>query len=403
MDNKNTYCYLPWKSITIETTGNFRICCFSGNESVLGSHGEAIDSTGKIMNVLTHSMEEALNSITHQDVRNSLYNGIRHDNCNVCWKRDDAKTENSTRKIKATSSYPFVHTDKETIELISLDLRFSNLCNMKCIMCGPACSNLWYQDWEQLSGSNVFRFTGQDFKIIGKESDMPSWENSEKFWNEFDKIKHKIKHYYILGGEPFLSKSNERLLDILINNDIAKNVFLEYDTNLSVVPDSLLEKFEKFKKVNLYVSCEDIYERYELIRFPGKFERLVSNIKKAQNKVNINAVSSCVGIYSVLSPIRIYEYFSKLGIKEFNIRTLRAPREFDVQFLSNEAKIKLIKAYEMSSLPATKKKYLINHMKNTMNKHDPEMIKKFVSRMDKLDEIRKTDWKKTFPEILYLL
>ena len=51
MDNANTYCYLPWKSLTIETTGNFRVCCFSGNETIMGAHGEAYDESGKVMNI----------------------------------------------------------------------------------------------------------------------------------------------------------------------------------------------------------------------------------------------------------------------------------------------------------------------------------------------------------------
>lgn len=42
-------------------------------------------------------------------------------------------------------------------------------------------------------------------------------------------------------------------------------------------------------------------------------------------------------------------------------------------------------------------------LSNYRDEESKEWIEKFVRRMNKFDEIRKTDWKSTFPEVVALL
>jgi hypothetical protein len=55
---KETFCTLPWSSILILPSGDFKICCFTGHKLPHGgdSHGVAVDENMKAMNVLTHSI-----------------------------------------------------------------------------------------------------------------------------------------------------------------------------------------------------------------------------------------------------------------------------------------------------------------------------------------------------------
>ena len=57
-------------------------------------------------------------------------------------------------------------------------------------------------------------------------SNFIDWQNSDIWWKQVDEIKHNLRHLYITGGEPFLSKSHNKLLDILIKDDFAKNITL---------------------------------------------------------------------------------------------------------------------------------------------------------------------------------
>ena len=61
-----TYCINVYKSIRYANSGEVMYCCKS-NETFK-------DSNGKLINLQTHSMSEALNSKTAIEIRNSLEN-----------------------------------------------------------------------------------------------------------------------------------------------------------------------------------------------------------------------------------------------------------------------------------------------------------------------------------------
>ena len=98
MFQKDTFCILPWSSIQINPSGDFKICCFSGeynNDSASNlNHGMSVDDEGNVMNVMTHSIMDALNSETHKKIRLAQSRNERHPMCKVCWDRDDANKNN---------------------------------------------------------------------------------------------------------------------------------------------------------------------------------------------------------------------------------------------------------------------------------------------------------------------
>jgi hypothetical protein len=423
----------------ISPTGDYKICCFSGpeferhKEFADGKHGVCVDENGKVMNVLTHSFLDALNSKYHKQLRLTQSKNERHTMCQMCWMREDADTAKGNPAFSLRHLRSFVQLHKEdgaiTLEkaadvmkpdgsvgeyLISLDLRFTNVCNMKCIMCDSKYSNLWYED-EVKMGKKSFSYGKKMYNLFDVngviKSDNVPWHDSPIWWDQFDTIKHKVRHIYLTGGEPFIMKGHDVLLDKLIEADLAKNIILDYDSNLSVINQKILNKLLKFKEVSIGVSCDDIGERYELIRFPGKFETLEKNLKFLRdNNFKIRNLSNCTGIYSIFSPIRMYEHFSKQGYvkhSDYNFRLLRWPHEYDIGYLPKSVKEKALMIYEKSNLEQGWKEHMMGHLENTMNKCTEEESKKhlikFVAYMDKLDEIRGTDWRKTFPDAVEIL
>ena len=71
-----------------------------------------------------------------------------------------------TPKIAEKITDPITGESKSKI--VTLHLRFSNLCNMKCVHCAPHSSTLWYEDWDDLlratktSGKNVSNYFGTE-------------------------------------------------------------------------------------------------------------------------------------------------------------------------------------------------------------------------------------------------
>ena len=252
---------------------------------------------------------------------------------------------------------------------ISLDLRFTNVCNMKCIMCSSRYSNQWYQDEEKLYGSKTITLDSKTYNIFVEngvyKSDMPIWHDSDAWWKNFDEIKHRIRHLYLTGGEPFIVKGHDILLDKLIESNLAQNIIMEYDTNLSVINDKVLNKLKQFKQVILSVSCDDIEEQYELIRFPGKFSTMTKNLETLKQKgFDVRHLSTCVGIYSIFSPLRLRNKFPDYRL---SLRMLRNPYHSDVMYLPKKAKQKVISIYRDSNIEERWKNFIISYLENNMN------------------------------------
>jgi organic radical activating enzyme len=434
MFTKETFCSLPWSSIMIMASGDYKICCFSGKDEMddrgmSKDHGMAYDENGNVMNVLTHSIKEALNSKYHKEVRLSQSNGERNPICQVCWDRDDANAArgqppNSLRVKRSFGQFMemdgaitlnkvnfYAKKDGSIDEPpISLDLRFTNKCNMKCIMCSSRYSSLWYEDELKLYGNEYTTLGSKQYKIYKEngvyKSDTPVWHDSPIWWDRFDEIKHRVKHIYVTGGEPFIIKGHDILLDKLIDSGLAKDVTMEYDTNLTVINDKILDKLKQFKKVMLFVSCDDIGDRFELIRYPGKFELMTKNLEKLRERnIQVSHISSCVGLYSIFSPIRVEDYFSGMGYKNFSFRFLRTD-PYNIAYLPDRMKKEIINIYEKSNLSDRWKGFVCGYLENNMNKYEDksnDYVAKFIKHMNNLDNIRHTDWKKTFPDVVKIL
>lgn len=429
-----SFCTLPWSSIVILPSGDFRVCCFGGTKR---DHGIGLDEQGQVMNVTTHSIEDALNSTLHKSIRLAQSQNIKHPACDVCWRKEashlsEKQLHQYEKETDGAYSYRIGRTfkhGKDAVNMkdaegmmmpdgsitntpISLDLRFSNLCNAKCIQCDPRYSSLWYNDHIQLTGSHEFDMGPKKYKIIPDgnrlKDDTVSWHDHPIWWEQFDRIKHHVRQIYITGGEPFLQKAHGRLLDILNENDLSKNIRLRYDTNLTVINDQLLSKLEKFKEVRLGVSVDDVERRYELIRYPCSWKRLNQNLEKLKNYSNIKVtITNCVGVFNFYTMMRVISHFQSVNYNQFSFRLISNPSCYDLAYLPQKAKVEIINTYENSNVPIHHKSLIIGYLKNTMNKYTNEQcneqMRSFRVRMDKLDELRGTDWKETFPEVYEVL
>jgi len=167
-----------------------------------------------------------------------------------------------------------------------------------------------------------------------------------------------------------------------------------------------LKYLTEFKDVIIRVSADDVEDRYNLIRFPLKFDRILHNIEMLREyglHEKIANITSCIGIYSIFSPITMHRYFSKLGYNDFVFRILRAPPQVDIVNLPREAKEAVIRIYEESDLPHADQKHIVGYLKNNLTTFtDTECSQKLVmfrNYMDALDRSRGTSWRDTMPEV----
>jgi organic radical activating enzyme len=441
--NLESFCPEAWSQIEIDAEGDFKLCCLANYDK---DFGMAIDKDGNVMNVMTHSIDEAMNSETHKEHRLQMSRNEKPRRCRNCYDSEDAtkglpefkerakngiskrqRVLNNTARVADYISIETVEQEtnadgtlKNPAKIVNLDLRFGNLCNQKCIMCSPQHSNQWYDDWVAIGygdpqynrGKGVYK-KGQakEFEFFKDEhgrtkmKGIEPWWESERWWNLFDKLAPNLQYIYFTGGEPLIVPQMQECLDKLIERGFAKNIQLRYDTNLSVVNQKVIDKWKHFKNIFLCISVDDTYERYNTIRFPGNFEKIENNIKQLkENGIDIHYISTCVGIASPYSVQRIYEFGKKYNI-ETNFRFLEGPNWLDIRNYPREAKLEIIKNLEEYSDDPEYTKWAraeIRLLKKYMNYSEEKHLKEFIRVMDVLDKQRGTNWRNALPDVVEL-
>lgn len=418
-------CKTVWNSLSLTPRGDFRLCSLSNDPKFNESVG--FDDQNNVMNILTHSFEQGINSDKHKAVRLSEQQGQDwHELCSCCENRENAERntiQNQSRRqyVNKAISAPIKFYDTKTGQVpwlpVSLDIHFGNVCNFKCIQCGPQYSNQWYDEWAAINGfgnnlhengfgpNKVLLTKNKNDKWIDA-NEVKWWEN-EIWWEKFDKLLPTLEHLYLTGGEPMLLKQHDRLLDVIIASGRADQIKLEYDSNLSVINPRILDRWTKFKDIDLRVSIDAIGDKFELVRAGGKWNNMVSNIelvKSYQRKyphIKIFRLTSCFQIATSHSMIETEEWCNDVGIP-LSIRFVDSPKWHSTISLPRHMKQQLIDYY--SSKPTYMVSDLIvNFLTSHLDVEDQTELRRFKKFMTYLDYSRKTNWEAVLPETAAML
>lgn len=299
------------------------------------------DKDGNVYNATTADFNEARNSKLIKDIRVKMLEGEWHPACVRC-KQEEASGLNSRRAYEndnwsvdsdkvLASTGPDGELNTSEFPVKYYDLRFGNLCNLSCRMCGPSDSSAWYDDYVKLTGKTAFYDTSGDVELIKEnkrwKTNAYDWHESEKFWKEISKNLNEIRHIYMAGGEPLLIERHYDFLEECINRDFAKNIILEYNTNLTVLPDRVISLWSMFKQVRVGASIDGIGDVLEYQRYPVKSETIEKNlVKLAQLPDNIFSWLACtVTVYNAFHLTEFIDWkLSRQDLKNIN-RTKKRP------------------------------------------------------------------------------
>ena len=427
------FCKTIWNGIYILPYGDIRLCSIGNNSDPSLDMNTARDENGVAMNILTHNIKEIVNSKKHLEVRKLNIDDPTawSPHCSCCENREmvtenNVSHPNSSRRLylKQVIKSDDIVTESNCAEKASadgnidwypssLDIRFGNLCNQKCIMCSPIYSKLWYEEYTEYYKTNLFGSGTNNKKISLIKNDNGQWQQPKemewyedpRWWPKFKEMMPHLKHIYVTGGEPMIVPSHDTMLDILIENDFAKNIVLEYDTNLTVINTKLFQRWKHFNKVLIRVSMDAIKEKYNLIRFGGSWEKFVENIEKlkryeaeSNGRIKVQAITSCFQISTALNIVESEEWCNSMGLP-FHIRFLDGPDKHATISLPISAKQELIDFYSKHNTEKSKLivNYLTEHLHSTRGSIDE--IHSFINFMDFLDNSRSTNWRDTLLDI----
>jgi hypothetical protein len=390
------------------------------------------DETGERLHILKSPINELINSDKHKEVRllNVQNPKAWSPHCDCCENREmmtdyDRSHKNTSRRVflmdmespETEQNYSNFMNSNGSVDWYpnSLDIRFGNLCNQKCIMCNPQFSNLWYDEHFEYHNTDTYGSTRilKAEKINGKWKGPTDnkWFEDPIWWAKFEQMMPHLTHLYITGGEPMIVPAHDEMLDRLINSGFAKNIWLEYDSNCSAINHKIIERWSYFKKVDIRASMDALGDQYELIRFGGKWNKFVENIHtlkeyeaKSNGQLNLQRITTCFQMSTIYSIIESEKWCNELGVP-FLVRFLEGPARHRVASLPNEFMLELIEYFSKHTDQSEKAKLIVTHLKNHIDSglENIEAVKDFIKFMDYLDTTRNTNWKQTLPEVSELV
>ena len=302
-----TFCPLPWNSINLRNNGDLRICCNTNSYSP--KRGIMTKEDGTPYNAGKDDWNEARNADILKEVRVSMMKGEWHPECTRCKKEEESgmrsrrEYENDDwgkysgdisleKMLPITEEDGTLDTSKQDIEF--MDIRYGNFCNLKCRMCGPTDSHKWYDDFVKTTGRTHYKDTHETIQLTknakGKwHTDQYDWfQDNDIYWDNFEKYAPDAKKLYIVGGEPLIIDEHQESLERLVASGKAGKIQLEYNTNLTMVPDRLVHLWEQFKQIRIGVSIDGIGDVFNYQRTPAKFDAVYKNMMTLQNNERIN-------------------------------------------------------------------------------------------------------------------
>jgi len=401
----------------VQQNGDFRLCC----QCVHPPFGK----TG--MRVQDHSIDQARNSELHQRVRSQMLAGEEPDECRLCW--DEERAGLSSKRLHMLKHYPieqiknsqsgYINTHEFPLEYI--DLRFGNLCNMKCRTCGPWDSSLWYDDIVALTGQDTFDFYQSktyQLKQINNtwtlKNDDFAWYEDEKFWDMMQQIVPNINRLYLTGGEPLINKAQWRLLELCIKLGSSKQIVLEYNSNMTRIPDDAFSIWSEFKEVHIGCSIDAVGDLAQYMRYPVPWTDVEKNVFKLGNTQSSNIVAKfapTISVYNILELLTMTDWLREnrmLNIRpnpSFHI--LEAPYYQNIQILPAETKEWISEEYEKWYASADwRKKFkpYYDTILNYMNAQDRSFaLANLKENVQKLDQHRSQNIKNYVPWLAKIL
>ena len=166
------------------------------------------------------------------------------------------------------------YNNTDSTELISLDIKLKNICNLSCRICEPIASSKWASEVSQHPESYPQWASLKNIKTEWTD------DTSSNLWKDIEKIGNNLEYITFAGGEPLLDKSHARMLEYFVNNDRSTQISLHYNTNGTVYADNLIPFWNKFKQVELSFSVDNTESKFEYERHGAVWADVIECIQR---------------------------------------------------------------------------------------------------------------------------
>ena len=378
-DIPNNHCIYPWINAQIDNLGFVTPCC--------------VFKATKKHSLNELSIKENYLSDPYNQIRSNFRNNTQMPECNACWVNEDSGSPSmrTMAKHKLGDLYYKIDLTKDDVnDLQMLDLKLGNNCNLSCRICDEAAS------------SSIAKFKLDHNKLsvqkFNEIKDLSLWAESTAFNDQILEIAPNLRYLDIYGGEPFMNKMHFNFLYKLIELDVAHKICIDYNSNGTFYSKKFFEYWNKFKKVKISFSIDDIGERFEVQRDGGNWDQVVNNIKEFNTHTSTTFMTDIFPTVNIQNVYYLPELIEWAHTQNFNdgmtFNILRMPAELSIHNLPMKVKEEVAK--KLSKYP------ILSPVLNYMFQ-EPTLTINAVEYLIGLDQNRKKTYAETHKEFAKLL
>ena len=402
-EGNKTFCMAPWTHTYLSPQTERRMCCASREPAQ--SFKQYIDTGNDANEYKPLTLKEHWNSDHMKSVRLRMMAGEELSECEVCdhiLLNTDVYRSYWNQLFKDRVDEAYTTTDETgatTMQTISFDYRFNNLCNFKCRMCGDMLSS----SWEAESRKNkTWTKESQPWMASPLREQIIKFQDTQVVQEFVEAVETKtIKEIYWCGGEPLMWDMHWKAMQRIIELGFAKEVYVRYNTNLSRTSfkgTKLFDLLPQFQDWQICSSLDGTGEVGEYIRDGLNYEQWLRNFKegmavaKTTREMRLDYTITMPGLLELknmfdLSRELDTEILTKVMFTFSNdeiLSPLALPKEL-LHTIIDEA------LEYMEPRATRKQRSLIDVIKNLKNRETFTATKKGKERQERIDKIRRQD------------
>ena len=401
-----SYCPLLWSHLHVSATGDVLPCCIGSWKLPIG-------------NINKESFDDIWQGKNMRKLRKAVVQDKKIPQCATCYKKEDQSDfslrHDAIQKFHEVSK-PMVmstQTDGTAPEAkpVYLDIRFSNICNMRCKMCGHFSSSKWFADAKKLGEQGIHNYGTDKPNAI-----IHGVENSQELLDRLEEYLPYMQEIYFAGGEPLFMEEHYRILNKLIELKLT-DVHIRYSTNLSIM------KYKQTNAVDMWKHFSNVYCAGSIDTYGKRAENLRkdtvwSDIEEHMTLIHKETPHVKVGISPTIQILNAYsvcelnkQWIEKGWVTKWSMfwNLLQNPHFYNVQNFPDHMKQEveeiwlghldwlMVKPHSpVYGTIHTAIKWMYSVKSNT------DHLREMCDHTKRLDILRNEDTRKTFPELKYI-
>ena len=355
LKNSKSFCILPYMHIYGSAGGDMVPCC-EAQETPLNNPGE--------------SALESWNNDNYKELRRALANDERPERCAVCWHNEDSGIVSNRQQWEHDNWNTFA--DKISVNddysvnnpPYWVELKVSNFCNLKCIMCSTHSS---YKRVADLDIISKYTKDGYETRLLRPTDLFASLNEWPELWDHV----HTLQ---FTGGEPIINKEHYDLLEG-IPLEAKKRIRLRYASNLSYIKFKkydLIKIWNEFKHVNIKVSMDGVGDVYNYIRQDGDWDTVYANMMALNNEPGIDvAAGITVQAHNIYQMPEFYQFWkeSPVDLKFITANILQTPNYLSPAIWQGEYRDAIIRKLRANQDEHPEMDRFATYMENNTSKY----------------------------------